>query len=588
MNNHILASKWSLFVSNNIPRDYPKDMTSLTSELTLDDGGVVKSVDVEFSNHRLDICKVIGRNLPVESQVLLVGSIECDEDCEVILGAGADWWWTAWVNGKMVFDRSMETNGRNGNFYATYTWVDWLFPISLHKGTNLLAFIIEAGQQCVIGLDFFDKDRFPGFYSPMTITPETLSGYLLKGNTTRDPVSYRVGEDIEFIFELRDSRALRDEGLYLKLFALGDDGNLKTDIVPISERNPVSFVTSLSRPGFVHVTATLCNIAGETAGHDLTLLNKGWRFEGGAGADIDKIRPAAEEPEDFVEYWTKQKEELAKIPVRADVEPYIGSVFPNGTEILPEVDIFLVRVDCLGPRPVTGFLSVPKAEGKYPARVVFCGYGGLVPPTMAHTAQSSDTISLLINAHGYELHRGLKYYEDFRDSVTTKNPNYAFSEEENSDPNTAYFRGMVLRVLRAIDFIKTLPKWNGKSITACGGSQGGLQAIWAAGLHPDITRCESSITWCCNFAGHKLDNRIPSWGPKYVPGLNYFDPVFHAAHIPEKCFVDIPRAGLGDYICPPSGVTAMYNQIKCPKCIAYFQNSTHPFVPSEATISRRR
>jgi cephalosporin-C deacetylase-like acetyl esterase len=44
----------------------------------------------------------------------------------------------------------------------------------------------------------------------------------------------------------------------------------------------------------------------------------------------------------------------------------------------------------------------------------------------------------------------------------------------------------------------------------------------------------------------------------------------------------IPRAGLGDYTCPPSGVTVFYNNVKAPKKITYVQGSTHGFTPPDA------
>jgi len=41
----------------------------------------------------------------------------------------------------------------------------------------------------------------------------------------------------------------------------------------------------------------------------------------------------------------------------------------------------------------------------------------------------------------------------------------------------------------------------------------------------------------------------------------------------------ISRAGLGDYVCPPSGLAILYNNIKSPKNIVWVQGSTHGFVP---------
>ena len=60
--------------------------------------------------------------------------------------------------------------------------------------------------------------------------------------------------------------------------------------------------------------------------------------------------------------------------------------------------------------------------------------------------------------------------------------------------------------------------------------------------------------------------------------MGYFDTANFAKRI--KCPIYI-EAGLGDYICPPSGVTAMYNGITAPKKITFVQNRTHSYNPRE-------
>lgn len=125
-----------------------------------------------------------------------------------------------------------------------------------------------------------------------------------------------------------------------------------------------------------------------------------------------------------------------------------------------------------------------------------------------------------------------------------------------------------------------MPQWNGKVLSASGASQGGLQTIWAAALDPDVTDAVSIITWCCDLAG-PARGRPEGWRPAYVPALNYYDAVFHAKRV--KCPVDIARAGLGDDICPPSGLAILYNNLgSAKKKISWVQGSTHGFVPEKA------
>ena len=136
---------------------------------------------------------------------------------------------------------------------------------------------------------------------------------------------------------------------------------------------------------------------------------------------------------------------------------------------------------------------------------------------------------------------------------------------------------MALRVLRSLEFLKALPEWDGVRLEVAGGSQGGLQAIWGAGLDPDVTGCKADIPWCCDLAGAAKLGRLNGWHPEYRRPLDYYDAVNHAKRI--RCPVEITRAGLGDYTCAPSGVAILYNSIESPKKIIWVQGSTHGYVP---------
>ena len=61
--------------------------------------------------------------------------------------------------------------------------------------------------------------------------------------------------------------------------------------------------------------------------------------------------------------------------------------------------------------------------------------------------------------------------------------------------------------------------------------------------------------------------------------MDYYDAANHAKRV--KCPVVIPRGGIGDYTCPPSGVAVAYNNIKTPKKIFWVQGSTHGYIPDE-------
>jgi cephalosporin-C deacetylase-like acetyl esterase len=366
-------------------------------------------------------------------------------------------------------------------------------------------------------------------------------------------VCYKAGEEMKFTFSVNKLVEPPVEGkLFLKWKRTGDDGKTEQGRTEISTAQSVSLVTSIDRPGFVHIEASL----EDEDGHDLKS-----KFDGGAGAEIEKLTQAVPEPEDFDAYWAKQKKLLA------------------GVEAVPEIrkikakqdgfDAYEVKVPCAGPRPVTGYLVIPSGAKTHslPAKVHFQAYGvrdQAVPDGVA------DTVYFDVNAHGIELSQPKSYYDGIRRELG----HYAYNNTENKTPDTSYFRYMAIRVIRALDFIKTVEAWNGKDLGVIGYSQGGLQAAWAAGLVPEITHAEIGMPWCSDVGCEKA-GRQRGTCPDYQPGLDYFDPVNFIKRAPETCLVDIVRAGLGDYVAQPSGVAVLFNNAPGRKRVVYYQNCAH-------------
>ena len=387
---------------------------------------------------------------------------------------------------------------------------------------------------------------------------------------------YAPGEQMEFVFKVDFGKqdAPKDP-CFIKWTRTGDDGKQATGTVKVVPGEPAVVKTSLAKAGFVRMQAAV------TDSKKVVLRQKNKRgqtvnilFDGGAGVEPEKLKPAADEPADFDAFWDRQKAKLAKVPVKYTMT----KVSKPGAK----VEVYAVSVDCAGPRPVTGYLTMPAGakEKSLPASAGFQGYS-YSSVQRAPGGGPNNKIHLIINAHGYELGRDAAYYKEFYNSIKSNGKSYALDPEQNSDPENAYFNGMALRVMRALQFLKALPQWDGKNLSVVGGSQGGLQTIWAAALDPDVSSAAPSITWCCDMAGQTV-GRLGGWRPAYVPALNYYDCVFHAKRI--KCPVTITRAGLGDYVCPPSGLAILYNNLKVPKKIKWYQGSTHGFVPEKPQI----
>ena len=205
----------------------------------------------------------------------------------------------------------------------------------------------------------------------------------LVGSTDGNPVRYRVGETMTFTLAARGGKTVRWE-------RTGDDG--RTERGEAGADAPVVVRTSLDRPGFVRLVARLVDGADKEVA----------RFDGGAGAAVGEIRADKPEPDDFDAFWARHRAVLAKVPMD-------GAKCRELASGRADVKLYEVSVPCAGPRPATGFLSIPAKPGKYPGRVRFHGYNASWLPGARNTPAPGmlpgDCMLLLLSAHGYEIGR---------------------------------------------------------------------------------------------------------------------------------------------------------------------------------------
>ena len=425
----------------------------------------------------------------------------------------------------------------------------------------------------------------------------------IKGTTDKDPVSYKAGEEMTFTLTPMGLDGEVPAGEYSLMVRRSDDFAYGAEEKFPFDGKPFVYKTKIDKPGFVRLEAYVVDRNGKRVKKHFTgdattpegrkamnKFEKGKKdvfFDGGAGAEIEKLA-APEEPKDFDVFWKKQFARLDNVKIPSFDKLEKAEVEQKN----PSIRTYAVSIPCAdGIRPVTGYLSIPKAvdEGKkFPVRLETHGYGigSIHQPSPWGTEQE---IVLNINAHGMKLPAlgGTDAdFEQLKKDVKSNGKSYAFDPEQNKDPTTAYFNGMVLRVKRGLQFLKSLDGWNGRDVRANGGSQGGLQTIWAAGCGEGVLRANSDITWCCDLPYNqmRLEKKAATagWYIPWSPGLAYFDAATWAKRIPTTCRTNITRAGLGDYTCPPMGLAKMYNNIPgTNKSIKWVQGSEHGYVPPE-------
>ena len=382
-------------------------------------------------------------------------------------------------------------------------------------------------------------------------------------NVTADKFGHSPGETIEFkIFALDSEKRPAEAAVTWKLEA--DGGRpAATGSGRATPESPVCVTTSLDRPGFVRITARF-----EDA-------SKKRHFIAGAAVEPEKLE-ALPEPDDFDAFWEEQKRivdaaDLSKAELQDVPESISGNPRYKGMSVRK---LYFPFAD--GMAPATGWVVMPKDAAPKSIRTLKVGFegygfGGKNAPEWF----DRNAINLSINAHGFELGREAAYYAEFEASTKSNGHGYGMDPKQNADRKTCYFRGMLLRDMAAIRFAKTLPEWSGNALEVAGGSQGGFQCVAMAALVPGVTFCMPNAPWLCDLGGSAKLGRMNSWHPWYVPALRYFDTVNFAKRV--RCATKIQRSGLGDYVCAPSSVTILYNNLKNAKSrsIHYIQGSEH-------------
>ena len=148
----------------------------------------------------------------------------------------------------------------------------------------------------------------------------------------------------------------------------------------------------------------------------------------------------------------------------------------------------------------------------------------------------------------------------------------AFSEylEMGLDnPDHFYMRHVYLGLVRCIDFLTSLPEWDGKNVAVLGGSQGGALSIIAAALDKRVTLCVANHPALSDMAAGCKD--LTSGYPHYkkdfyseanVRTMAYYDVVNFARHVTCPVYM---TWGYNDDTCPPTTSYAVWNTFTCDK-----------------------
>lgn len=375
--------------------------------------------------------------------------------------------------------------------------------------------------------------------------------------TDRESAIYEVGEEAAFqitVFRGKERVTDGNATFYVDDFLTGGKVvGLPEGAVALGVE-PARVVVKGRRPEFLR-----CQVI-YTPGE-----GKAVRAIAGAAFSPEKIELSLPVPGDFDEFWVEQKRMLAELPL----DPQLTSVDSKTAGVIS----FDVQVQCTGGAPVSGYFSKPKeAEPKSLPIVLWVHGAGVRGSSLGNSQKGAQAgfLSMDINAHGSPNGKPAAFYSEL-----SKGPlnNYRHAGRESRD--TIYFRGMYLRLVRAIDFLTAQPEWDGKTVVVVGHSQGGGQSLVAGGIDDRVTLIAPGVPAICDHSGESA-GRVNGW-PKLVPNgadgkpdpkvqlaARYVDAVCFATRCKAEAIMSV---GFIDAVCPPSSCYAAYNALQGKKSV---------------------
>jgi len=356
-------------------------------------------------------------------------------------------------------------------------------------------------------------------------------------------------------------------------------------------------VATVTRDGWEKLTTPRLARAGDAVEVRFTPRTPGWYLceaspsadsklaaRAGVVVEPDKIAPSVAAPDDLDNFWNDRRTALAAMSSKPELTP---------VEVADsDIECFSIELPCPQTKPVRGYFAQPKnaALRSRPA-ILYVRAAGVsgdwckaTPQHAASLAKRYGAIAVDINAHGMLNGQPPEYYQDLEQGELR---NYWAQGNDNRD--TFYFVGMYVRLLRAIEFIAGCDTWDGKHLVTTSESQGGGQALAAAGLDKRVSAVVAIVPAMCDFTGPVVNRAggwpqpvgrdVESWGArKVIEAVRYCDNVNLAKRSRAETLIFV---GLIDTACSPAGIFATYNSLPGDKRIVAYPHKPHNGLPDE-------
>ena len=283
--------------------------------------------------------------------------------------------------------------------------------------------------------------------------------------------------------------------------------------------------------------------------------------------DREQIRPVAQLPSDFMDFWNGALEEARKTPL----DPRMVLLSDRCTD---EVNVYEVSYQNMREGSRTyGILCMPKKPGKYPALLRVPG-AGVRPYYGDVETAAKGAITLEIGVHGISVTMPQQRYDELAHGAL-----YGYYEQNLDDRDKNYYKRVFIGAVRGVDMICSLPEYNGQALGVTGASQGGMLSLvtaaldkrvtFLAGIHPAMCDHTASLQkQACGWPHYFYQVENPD--PQKVKMSAYYDGINFARNITQPAWF---AWGYNDEVVAPTSMFAMYNTLQSKK-------EFHPYLQS--------
>ncbi|MBR1428399.1 MAG: acetylxylan esterase [Prevotella sp.] len=368
--------------------------------------------------------------------------------------------------------------------------------------------------------------------------------------------NYRVGEKCKFVVNVLKSGTLLDnvEVDYEAGPEMYPDVKKKGEVL---KNGTMTWSGTMKNPGFYRLKVT-AHVDGREYSGSCT-----------AAFSPEMLKPTTVNPQDFDAFWQKTLEEARW----TSLQPTRELLPERSTE---EVNVYQVSFQNIrwGSRTY-GILCVPTKPGKYPALLRVPG-AGIRPYEGDKWTAAKGCITLEIGIHGIPVTMTQDYYDKLMQGALNCYWQFNINDRDNN-----YYKRVFVGAIRAIDYIATLPEWNGEKLGVTGSSQGGMLSLVCAALDKRVTCYGAVHAAMCDHTA-SLQHVACGWphyfygkqhvDQKEIEASRYYDGVNFARRITCPGWFSF---GYNDDVVPPTTAYATYNTVTAPKELHVYQQTAH-------------